>query len=391
MSLSFGKTFIVGAVALAACRSDSTNTRRDLRSTQPASISKADAYAPDDARRDTSVRYADTSSTGRDWRSTDAESFSTSEPYGAGDARICTATAHEHRTLAGHENTTLAGDDRRGTGAESFSTAELYGVGDARMSTATAREHRKSAGHEHTTLVGNDQRGTDAESFSTAEPYGVGEARMSTAIVHEHGTSAATLADNDVRGTDAESFSTSAPYVAGDTRVREASAPRDSRATTDGTRPLTSPERDFIIQALNCGMFEVQSSQLAIQKGVLGKHREFAEEMVAHHGKMNRELERLAQERRLTAPLQLDSKHDTVLDELRELERDAFTQRYHDVQVKGHEDAIRHFERAARECQDPELKAFVQRGLPTLRQHLQLLTETESPRHDVESSDDDSQ
>lgn len=155
-------------------------------------------------------------------------------------------------------------------------------------------------------------------------------------------------------------------------------ATRDAAATKEEMRTnmLQSTERDFVMQAVNGGKFEVESSQLALQKSVSGPHREFAQMMIEDHGRANRELEVLARNKGVMLTPDVDGELAHKLEELRQADGKEFERLYHDAQMKAHDDAVALFERAAKECTDPALKAFAQKTLPTLREHQRELQKT---------------
>jgi putative membrane protein len=121
------------------------------------------------------------------------------------------------------------------------------------------------------------------------------------------------------------------------------------------------------------GMFEVKSSQLAQQKGGNRAVKDFAERMIADHTAANGELARLAEEKRWQTPTALDTKHQEMLDQLRKAQAgDQFDRLYADVQVKAHDKTVALFEKAGQDAQDSDLKAWVTKTLPTLKEHQQM-------------------
>ena len=146
----------------------------------------------------------------------------------------------------------------------------------------------------------------------------------------------------------------------GDEKVRE------SRET-----PYEGPfdDQHFVEKASIGGLFEVESSRLALEQRTSDETRKFARMMIEDHGKTNQELSSLARQKNLRASATLDDKHQEKLDELRRLEGAEFDRKYRQCQIKAHDEAIALFERAERECKDSELKAFAARTLPTLRTH----------------------
>lgn len=142
-----------------------------------------------------------------------------------------------------------------------------------------------------------------------------------------------------------------------------------STANASWSAAASADDKDFVAQAAQGGAFEVKSSELALTKGVSPEMRSFAQMMVDDHGKANKELSDLARKHGITASTMLDTKHQTQLDGLAALDGDAFEHAYREAQIKAHDGAIELFEKAAKECDAPELKSFAQRTLPTLRAH----------------------
>jgi putative membrane protein len=158
----------------------------------------------------------------------------------------------------------------------------------------------------------------------------------------------------------------SPPAVAGTT---------SAAMSESGARSVSADDRKFVTEASQGGMFEVKSSQLAIDKGVTGSTREFAQMMIDDHGKANRDLESIAKKKGVTTSSALDSEHQAMLDELNGLTGKEFERKYHDDQVKGHDAAIALFERYSKDADDADIKAFANRLLPTLRAHRKHLDE----------------
>jgi putative membrane protein len=148
-----------------------------------------------------------------------------------------------------------------------------------------------------------------------------------------------------------------------------------SASTASAAPPaVTAGDREFVEKAAVGGRFEVESSELALSKGVSGSLRDFAEMMVADHSKANAELTQLAKSKALQPPAKLDAKHQQDLDKLSALSGEEFERTYREMQTQAHEDAIRLFEKATAECKDADLREFAQRTLPTLRKHREHIT-----------------
>lgn len=134
-------------------------------------------------------------------------------------------------------------------------------------------------------------------------------------------------------------------------------------------RQFSARDREFIDKAVQGGMFEIESSRLALEKNASAQNRSFANMMIEDHTKANQALEKIVHEKGGTVPITLSPDMQDKIDELRQATGAAFDHTYHDMQVKGHDDAITLFERASRDSDDGDLKSFAARTLPTLRMH----------------------
>lgn len=178
-------------------------------------------------------------------------------------------------------------------------------------------------------------------------------------------------ADNDY-DTDSDRRA-AASYEAGHTKTKknlDDDAARLKEASVKaGYESLSADDRNFVGTAAPAGLWEVESSRLALTKNISDQHREFAQRMIDDHGKANRELADLVRKKGGAVPLALDGEHQRMLDELRDLDGAEFERRYHDMQVKAHDGAIELFQNAASTCDDAELREFIAATLPTLKEH----------------------
>jgi len=143
---------------------------------------------------------------------------------------------------------------------------------------------------------------------------------------------------------------------------------------------LSADDKKFIEKATIGGMFEVQSSRIAQMKQVSRGTLDFAQMMVDGHGKANRELDRIATEKGFTPPTRVDAAHEKKLVELQKLDGEQFERDYRSAQATAHDDAIELFERYSTKADDTDLRAFITRTLPTLREHKQHLMDTPGPK-----------
>lgn len=130
----------------------------------------------------------------------------------------------------------------------------------------------------------------------------------------------------------------------------------------------TSPQ-EFVTKAANGGMFEVESSRLALDKAKRGEVRTFAQRMVDDHSKANAELETIASKAGLNVPKAMDATHKQKLQQLETGAESNFDQRYIRAQAEAHDEAVTLFSTYAKSGGNPELRSFADKTLPTLREH----------------------
>ncbi|WP_336485912.1 DUF4142 domain-containing protein [Methylobacterium nigriterrae] len=140
--------------------------------------------------------------------------------------------------------------------------------------------------------------------------------------------------------------------------------------TLVGASPSTA---DFVKEAAVSDMFEIQSSQLASERGD-DATKTFAKQMITDHQKTSGEMKGMVQGGKVQAglPTELDGTHQGKLDKLKGLQGADFTKQYHSDQVKAHKDAVDLFQRYAKGGDNADLKAWAGKTEPALAHHLQM-------------------
>jgi len=145
-----------------------------------------------------------------------------------------------------------------------------------------------------------------------------------------------------------------------------------------GVSPNTA---DFVKEVAVSDMFEIQSNKLAQDKGNAAE-KSFASQMVADHTKTSTELKGLISSGKVKAevPTALDSSHQSKLDKLKGESGKDFSSDFDSMQVTAHKDAVSLFERYAKGGDNPELKPWAAKTLPTLRHHLEMAQKLEKSK-----------
>jgi putative membrane protein len=138
--------------------------------------------------------------------------------------------------------------------------------------------------------------------------------------------------------------------------------------STLGIAPTTA---DFVHEAAISDMFEIQSSQLALDK-LNGQEKNFADQMIKDHTKTSSELKGLATEAHVDVPGAMDESHQNMLEKLKALSGDDFRKMYFSDQVSGHKDAVSLFERYGKGGENAKIKDWASTTLPALQHHLSM-------------------
>ncbi|MGE5500212.1 MAG: DUF4142 domain-containing protein [Syntrophothermus sp.] len=133
---------------------------------------------------------------------------------------------------------------------------------------------------------------------------------------------------------------------------------------------------EFVRDAADGGMSEVQLANIAKQKASSQAVKDFAQMMIDDHSKANDELKDLATTENLTVPSSISSDNQSEIDKLSKLSGTEFDQEYMDFMVDDHKKDVDKFEEASKNITDPQLKAWVDKTLPTLRHHLDMAKTT---------------
>lgn len=134
----------------------------------------------------------------------------------------------------------------------------------------------------------------------------------------------------------------------------------------------TMSAADFVQTVAASDAFEIQSSELAAQRGARQDVKDLATQMVTAHRQTTQELTQLTTANSMPAPTpQLNATQQTSLDNLRNQSGQSFDDAYLDAQVAAHENAVRTFEEFASAGEAGPVRDWAQRTLPTLREHLQ--------------------
>ena len=150
--------------------------------------------------------------------------------------------------------------------------------------------------------------------------------------------------------------------------------------STLGISPTT---QDFVTEAANSDMIEIAAAKLAQEKGNADE-KKFAAKMTTDHTKTTADIKAMVASGDVKAeiPATFDSSSQSKLDKLRDTKADNFASDYNSMQVSAHKDAVSLFERYSKSGDNPKLKDWAGKTLPTLRHHLEIGRSAEGQKGD---------
>lgn len=131
---------------------------------------------------------------------------------------------------------------------------------------------------------------------------------------------------------------------------------------------LAAAERQFLMEAAEGGLMEVELGKIAVAKAASADVKKFGQRMVDDHGKANQQLKALASKKNVTLPT-APAKHKAEIDRLSKLSGEEFDRAYMDLMVRDHGKDVKAFHQQAASAADPDVKKFAADTLPVLTEH----------------------
>jgi putative membrane protein len=153
-------------------------------------------------------------------------------------------------------------------------------------------------------------------------------------------------------------------------------APISTSELTSTVKAATAVSgEDFVKTAGAAGMFEIESSKIAATKAKNADVKSFAQRMITDHTKAAEELKAATKKAgpKYNVPTALDPKGQKMMDELNAADPAKFDSIYVRMQTQAHMDAVALFERYAKQGDEPALKEFAAKTLPTLQEHYDMI------------------
>lgn len=131
---------------------------------------------------------------------------------------------------------------------------------------------------------------------------------------------------------------------------------------------VSKKDQDFMTKAAASGMYEVAAGQLAQQKGSAEGLKSYGAMLVKDHTTANEELKGLASAKGVALPAALPTDKQARLDKIGRANN--FDKEFvKEVGLDDHKKDISMFEKASKDADDADVKAFATKTLPVLQAH----------------------
>ena len=147
----------------------------------------------------------------------------------------------------------------------------------------------------------------------------------------------------------------------------DAQIPAGDTNTVNNSGSISSS--DFLMQAADGGMAEVEAGKMAQKQARDAGVKRFATMMVTDHTAANTKVKSLAATHNVTLPAAPSDHHKQMAADMKQKKGADFDKAYMDMMVTDHQTTIALFEKATG-APDDDVKQFANETLPKLRMHL---------------------
>ena len=130
-----------------------------------------------------------------------------------------------------------------------------------------------------------------------------------------------------------------------------------------------SEAKSFLEKAAEGQQIGISLGQLATQRAVNQRVKDFGQRLVDDHTKASQQIEQLAMKEGVHLVPGLSQEHKKTVNELSHLYGHAFDRAYLDYILGDHEATVEEFERDVKRLQDGDIKQWITSTLPTLVTH----------------------
>ena len=158
-----------------------------------------------------------------------------------------------------------------------------------------------------------------------------------------------------------------------DSNLNEERNEAAAESNTDKFAGKKQKDADFVYEVVASNYGEIKLAELANQKSRTSEVKKVAEKLLTDHTSSLNELKTLAQAKAISVPVEEADASKRNLENIAEESGHEFDVKWCKEMMELHEQNIEKFEKRMDETEDVELKAFISKTLPVLKEHHQSL------------------
>ena len=136
-----------------------------------------------------------------------------------------------------------------------------------------------------------------------------------------------------------------------------------------------NPDKFFMAMASQVNASEIAAGRLATQRASSPQVKQYGQRMIDDHTKAQQELTQLAKQKGVTLPNRPDEMHVMMAAHLAELQGAQFDREYISGMTGDHAKVVSMFQDKAKLAMDPDVRAWAERMVPVLEEHLRTARE----------------
>lgn len=140
----------------------------------------------------------------------------------------------------------------------------------------------------------------------------------------------------------------------------------------DDTNEAKEDDSEFLVAAAETDLEEIEIGKLALAKGTDPEVKKFGQMLIDDHTKASAEAKPFAEKKNISLPTSITDKGKEAYEDLnkQKVGKD-FDMKFADMMVDGHEKAIEKMKEASEKANDPEVRNWAGKMVPTLQGHLE--------------------
>jgi putative membrane protein len=136
-----------------------------------------------------------------------------------------------------------------------------------------------------------------------------------------------------------------------------------------GAHGNINADAGFVREVNSDNQMQIQLAQLARQRSKNAQVRQFAEQIITDHNRMQNQWTTMASQNGMTLHQGLGPLHKEKITNLKKANDKNFDQAFMVTMIQQHSDEVSYWQKEGRASQSPQVRQLVNAGLPTLEQH----------------------